>query len=214
MSSNTQYTMFAQEHHQIDPEMYPQSPNSNYEYTAQLEFSGQMPFGQMQSAVMFDDAFSATVFQEPQQQYPPFDSPQTHGYSTTSGQSSNMNSPQSIQHNQFPGQQLGSPVIAGYDNYTHSIAQGGEYNYQSAGMEDFALFQPAKPTSPFIGEYQYLLKSRSSKCSGRCCFGLSPMPSSHHANNHYRSNSYEPLQSLQPISDSTPLLTVFDPAKL
>jgi len=154
MSSNTQYTMFTHEHQQIDPEMFPPSPNSNFEYNDQLVYNSLTMSWESSSmsAVMFDDAFNATMFQEPQGQYLAFDSPQMHGYSTASGQSSNIGSPQSIQQNQFPGR-LGSPLIAGYDNYSNMAAHGSEYSYQSAGMDDFALFQPAKPMTPFVGEY-------------------------------------------------------------
>lgn len=153
MSSNPQYAMFTHEHQQIDPEMFPASPNSSNEYNDQVEYNTlTMTLGSGSlSAVMFDDAYNVAIYQEPQGQYPAFDSPQMHGYSTASGQSSNIGSPQSIQQQQFPGQ-LGSPLIAGYDNYGSTMAHGSEYSYQSAGMDDFALFQPAKPMTPFVGE--------------------------------------------------------------
>jgi len=140
--------MFMSEHQQIDPEMFPGSPNSSYEYNDQVEYNSlTMTLGSAaMPTVMFEDAYNAAIYQEPQGQYPTFDSPQMHGYSTASGQSSNIGSPQSIQQQQFPGQ-LGSPLIAGYDNY---MAHGSEYSYQSAGMDDFALFQPAKPMTPFV----------------------------------------------------------------
>lgn len=149
MSSNTQFAMFTT--HELDPEIFAQSPNSNFEYNDQIEYSSMNLMGPSQiSAVMFEDTYGATLFQDTQH-YATLDSPQMHGYSTASGQSSNIGSPQSIPQQQFPGQ-TGSPVIAGYDTYGHNMAQGSEYNYQSAGMDDFALFQPAKPMTPFVGE--------------------------------------------------------------
>jgi hypothetical protein len=83
----------------------------------------------------------------------PQDSPHNNGYpsTTASGQSSAVSSPHSMPHHTVPrpewNQMELAPAIVEYDNF----ALGGGYQYQPSGMEEFALFQPAK-SDHFVGE--------------------------------------------------------------
>ncbi|TAQ84141.1 hypothetical protein B7494_g7531 [Chlorociboria aeruginascens] len=84
-------------------------------------------------------------------------------YSTASGTSSVMGSPNSIHGHAVPLPEwaphgLGlNPSIVGYDNFGH----GSEYNnFPTPGMEEFALDFPAKPDG-FVGECQNVSTSPS-----------------------------------------------------